>query len=224
MLGFDFKCNILENVSKLKSDFVYSDQSISCLRSTIATSNVLNSDYRGYMDHGGGGGVGDTVNRKEEYLFIDSLSSETIDRARTYTFTNWPTITPSTQEMTIAGWWYTNIADRVICIHCDTMFHNWSETDRPYDIHRLKSPRCLFVRTTEKKAATSQRLVPVANATINDVPNGQTIVGAVHADYSLVCRRHQTFQNWPEAERSSLPSIESFVDAGFFYTGLNHFE
>jgi hypothetical protein len=99
------------------------------------------------------------------------------------------------------------------------MFHNWSETDRPYEIHRLKSPRCLFVRTTEKKAATSQRLVPVANATINDVPNGQTIVGAVHAEYSLVCRRHQTFQNWPEAEQSSLPSIESFVDAGFFYTG-----
>jgi baculoviral IAP repeat-containing protein 7/8 len=51
------------------------------------------------------------------------------------------------------------------------------------------------------------------------MPNGQTIVGAVHAEYSLVFRRHQTFQNWPEAEQSVLPSIESFVEAGFFYTG-----
>jgi len=68
----------------------------------------------------------------------------------------------------------------------------------------------------------SQRQVPVPNPTINEVPNGQNIVGAVHAEYSLVYRRHQTFQNWPEAEQSSYPSIESFVEAGFFYTGINY--
>jgi hypothetical protein len=121
--------------------------------------------------------------------------------------------------MSYAGWWYTNIADRVICIHCDSMFHNWSETDRPYEIHRLKSPQCFYVRINEKKGITNPTHLPVANPTINDVPNGQTIVGAVHADYSLVFRRHQTFSTWPEAEQSTLPSIESFVDAGFFYTG-----
>jgi hypothetical protein len=170
------------------------------------------------MDHGGG----DTFNETRENRFLNFLSSEIIDRSRTYTFLNWPSITPSAQEMALAGWWYTNIADRVICIHCDTMFHNWSETDRPYEIHRLKSPRCLYVRTKEEKgtANNNQRQIPVANPTINEMPNGQTIVGAVHAEYSLVFRRHQTFQTWPEAEQSVLPSIESFVEAGFFYTGL----
>jgi len=173
------------------------------------------------MDHGGG----DAINETRENKFFNFLSTEIIDKARTYTFSNWPAITPSAQEMAYAGWWYTNIADRVICIHCDTMFHNWSETDRPYEIHRLKSPRCFYVRIKEEKGTSNtnnQRQVPVLSPTINEVPNGQTIVGAVHAEYSLVFRRHQTFQNWPEAEQSSYPSIDSFVEAGFFYTGSNY--
>jgi hypothetical protein len=199
--------------------FSKNDQPVPVFKPTIASTSILNSDYRGYMDHGGG----DTLNATRENKFFHFLSTETIDRARTYTFTNWPSITPSAQEMAYAGWWYTNIADRVICIHCDTMFHNWSETDKPYEIHRLKSPRCFYVRTKEERGINNnQRPVPVPNPTINEVPNGQTIVGAVHAEYSLVFRRHQTFQTWPEAEQSSLPSIDSFVEAGFFYTGLIH--
>ena len=198
--------------------YIYSDQPIIVSKPTITHTHVLNSDYRRYTDHGGGDGS-DTNIRPRESLFIDSLSTEIVDRARTYTFSNWPSITPSAQEMTCAGWWYTNIADRVMCIHCDTMFHNFSETDRPYEIHRLKSPRCFFIRTNATKLTNNQRQVPVHNPTINDTPNGQSIVGAIHAEYSLVVRRHQTFQNWPEAERSLLPSIESFAEAGFFYTG-----
>lgn len=200
--------------------FFASDQSLPLVKSTITRTHVANFDYRGYRDHGGG----DTINHTRENKFFNFLSSDIVDKARTYTFINWPSITPSAQEMAYAGWWYTNIADRVICIHCDTMFHNWSETDRPYEVHRLKSPRCFYVRMKEEKGTevNSQRQIPVANPTINEVPNGQTIVGAVHAEYSLVFRRHQTFQNWPEAEQSTLPSIESFVEAGFFYTGLNN--
>ncbi|CAF0794077.1 unnamed protein product [Rotaria sp. Silwood1] len=169
------------------------------------------------MDHGGG--TGNTNNKGTENPFIFSLSTETMDRARTYTLSNWPSITPSAQEMTYAGWWYTNIADRVICIHCDTMFHNWNDTDRPYEVHRLKSPQCFFVRSNEQKATNNQRQLPVPIPATNAVPNGQTIVGAVHAEYAAVFRRHQTFHNWPEAQQASLPSIETFVDAGFFYTG-----
>jgi baculoviral IAP repeat-containing protein 2/3 len=214
--------------------FKKTDQSIITFpKPTFTYNHVLNSDYRGYMDHGGGDGVNnDTINRTRENKFFNFLSTETVDRARTYTFLNWPSITPSTQEMTLAGWWYTNIADRVMCIHCDIMFHNWNETDRPYEIHRLKSPQCFYVRMKEEKGMTTTN-IPVTNSTtiitttnnqrqvptLNEIPNGQTIVGAVHAEYSLVFRRHQTFQTWPEAEQTTLPSIDSFVEAGFFYTG-----
>ncbi|CAF4120500.1 unnamed protein product [Rotaria socialis] len=197
--------------------FSKNDQPVSFIKSAINQNHVKNSDYRGFMDHGGG----DTNNRSIENRFIFSLSTEILDKARTYTLSNWPSITPSAQEMTYAGWWYTNIADRVICIHCDVMFHNWNESDRPYEIHRLKSPNCFFVRTNEQRATNTQQQLPLPIVTANDVPNAQTVVGAVHADYAVLFRRHQTFHNWPEAEKTSLPSVESFVDAGFFYTGEN---
>ncbi|CAF2371742.1 unnamed protein product [Rotaria sp. Silwood2] len=201
--------------------FSKNDQTILLLKPTITCTDVVNPDMRGYKDHGGGASAGDIIKKGNQNPFVFSLSTETMDRARVYTLSNWPSITPSTQEMAYAGWWYTNIADRVICIHCDTMFHNWNETDRPYEIHRLKSPQCFFVRSNEQKATNNQRQEPVPIPAANDVPNGQTIVGAVHADYAAVFRRHQTFQNWPEAQQESLPSIDSFVDAGFFYTGDN---
>lgn len=194
------------------------DVSTTCLKSVITNKKVLNTDLRGLTDHGGGV-ITDTKVENRRSHFIYSLSTETIDRSRKYTLSNWPTITPSAQDMAYAGWWYTNIADRVICIYCDAMFHCWNEEDKPYEIHRLKSPQCFFVRTTEQRGINNSRETPVPNVPINDVPNGQNIVGAVHADYAMVFRRHQTFQNWPEAEPSSLPSIQSFVDAGFFYTG-----
>lgn len=198
------------------------DQLVTSFKSSIADTNLSNSDNLGYRDHGGGT-TNETINQTRETKFIHFLSTETVDRARNYTFSNWPSITPGAQDMILAGWWYTNIADRVMCIHCDTMFHNWNETDRPYEIHRLKSPRCFYIRMTEEKGidhnVTNQRQVPVTNATNNDVPNNQTIVGAVNAEYSLIIRRRQTFDNWPESKPSSLPSIESFVEAGFFYTG-----
>jgi hypothetical protein len=172
------------------------------------------------MDQGGGSAdSAESASKTSAKIFIDFLAMEIVDRARKYTFANWPSITPSAQDMAYAGWWYTNIADRVICIHCDAMFHNWSETDRPYEIHRLKSPQCYYVRTNDNRLSTSQRQIPLAIPSINNTPNVQAIVGAVHAEYSLVVRRHQTFQNWPAAAQDASPSIESFVDAGFFYTG-----
>jgi hypothetical protein len=201
---------------------IYTEQPVIVFKPTVTDNHVVNLGYRGYNDPGGG--RSDTINESRETKFFNFLSTEIVDRARTYTFSNWPSITPSAQEMTLAGWWYTNIADRVICIHCDTMFHNWNETDRPYEIHRLKSPRCFYVRMIEEKGTVNnnQRQVSASNPSIVEVPHGQTIVGAVHAEYSLVFRRRQTFENWPEAEQSSLPSIDSFVEAGFFYTSKYH--
>jgi len=147
--------------------------------------------------------------------FLDLLSNETIDKTRANTFLNWPLITPKAQDMIIAGWSYTNIADRVICIHCDALFHKWTESDRPYEIHRLKSPQCPFVLMTEKQSA-----IPLTtNIAITTAPITNVAVGAVNTTYALACRRYETFQNWPHTEKDPLPSIESFVDAGFYYTG-----
>lgn len=203
---------------------LYSDQYNIIVKTPAVTRDVQSFDHRGYMDHGGG----DTINATSELKFFNFLSNDTLDRARTYTFSNWPSITPSAQEMACAGWWYTNISDRVMCIHCDVMFHGWTEKDKPYEIHRLKSPRCFYVRMKEEKGTTTSSTtvnqVPEANTALTQTLNGQSIVGAVHADYAQVFRRRQTFQTWPEETPSTLPSIDSFVEAGFFYTGSRHTE
>mgnify|MGYP001033277414 CR=1 FL=1 len=204
---------------------MYSDQIGSNIRSSIIARHVPNSDNRGYMDRGGGAAaaVGETINLTQEIHFISILTSEILDRARTYTFSNWPSITPSAQDMACAGWWYTNISDRVICIHCDTMFHSWTENDKPYDIHRLKSPRCYYVRMKEEtqpnQITPNQPPIPEANTTLTQRPNGQSIVGAIHANYAQIFNRRDTFKSWPEREPDQYPPIDSFVEAGFFYTG-----
>jgi hypothetical protein len=158
-------------------------------------------------------------NKIDPDYFINLLSSETLERARVNTFSNWPSITPSPQDMINAGWWYTNIADRVICIHCNVMFHHWKDDDRPYDIHRLKSPNCLFVNMPTNNICDKKEELLMINANIPKLSNLPVFVGAVHAAYAVVCRRHETFKALPESNRSLLPSVESFVDAGFFFTG-----
>lgn len=202
--------------------FSRNDQSGISTNSSVIAKHVQNSDNRGFMDHGGGNNS-ETINRIRETKFFSILSNDTLDRARTYTFMNWPSITPSAQEMACAGWWYTNIADRVVCIHCDAMFHNWTENDNPYEIHRLKSPCCYYVRMKEEsetpRTTTNQTPLTEANTTLTQASNGQAIADAVHANYAQIFTRRDTFKSWPEKEPTNLPSIDSFVDAGFFYTG-----
>lgn len=148
--------------------------------------------------------------------FLHSLSDTTLTKLRTNTFSNWPLITPNVHDMITAGFYYTNIADRVICPHCDILFHKWTETDRPYQIHQLKSPKCPFILTAEKNG-TSLQTTPI---TITSQPSTQITVNTVDSPFALAHRRRETFQSWPSTTKDSLPSIDSFVDAGFHYTGL----
>ena len=163
---------------------------------------------------------GDNKNcRNDRNTFIFSLSSDILNKARAYTLSNWESITPSAQDMVYAGWWFTNIADRVICLYCDAMFHKWQETDMPYEIHSLKSPQCFFVRAAEQKSRSDSQQATMPSLTMNHALDGQSIVGALHADYAAIFQRTKTFQCWPKDRRRSLPSVESFAEAGFFYTG-----
>jgi hypothetical protein len=157
-------------------------------------------------------------NATPQKSFLNSLSDTTIDKLRASTFSNWPLITPNAQDMVIAGWSYTNIADRVICIYCDILYHKWIESDRPYQIHQLKSPQCPFILAHENKIASVPNTTSI---TITTEPNTRAAAGAVNTTYSLSCRRHESFKNWPHNKENPLPSIESFVDAGFYYTGEN---
>jgi hypothetical protein len=191
---------------------MHSDQLTSLLTLTIPQTNVSNLNCQNDTNNNTNDQHNNLVLQK---LFLNSLSDEIIDKTRANTFSNWPLITPNVQDMIIAGWVYTNIADRVMCIYCNALFHKWTESDRPYEIHRLKSPQCSFVLLTEKKAINA----PSRNITITTEPHIQAAVGAANTNYALAYRRYETFQNWPHTAENSLPSVELFVNAGFFYTG-----
>ncbi|CAM2718147.1 unnamed protein product [Rotaria socialis] len=188
------------------------------LLSTITTSarrNVVASNHQTEMDLDDNDDADDENPQK---LFIKSLPKEMLDKIRADTFSNWPIITPSAKDMINSGWTFTNIADRVICIYCNTIVHKWTTTDQPYEIHRLKSPRCPFVLVTEKMNSAKPSATKIA---ITSAPNVETAVAPVTNNYTLAPHRYETFQNWPQTETNPLPSIESLVSAGFFYTGEN---
>ena len=147
--------------------------------------------------------------------FLDKLPDVIIRQLQTNTFSNWPLIAPNAQEMITAGWSYTNITDRVVCLDCNTIFHKWTADDQPYKIHRMKSPQCPFVLSYEKYNLSKCS----SQIAISTLPNVQAVVGVANNEYSQSCRRHGSFQNWPHTEENPLPSVESFVNAGFYYTG-----
>lgn len=148
-------------------------------------------------------------------IFLESLSFSTLENLRECTFSNWPLITPSASEMIAAGWSYTNISDRVICVHCEALCHKWTDTDQPYQVHQLKSPHCRFIRLSERNSRNnSNRNTPIATE-----PTTEAAVGVIQSPYSLWSRRHESFNTWPHSDEHPLPTVESFVDAGFYYTG-----
>jgi hypothetical protein len=175
-------------------------------------TNVSNSNCQSDIEHPEHNLPDNSIPQKR---FLTTLTAEAVDKTRANSFLNWPLITPNAKDMIIAGWLYTNIADRVMCIYCNALYHKWSETDRPYDIHRLKSPQCPFVLSTEKNVVNT----PATNITITTEPNTEAAVEPANSNFALACRRYETFQKWPHTEENPLPSIESFVEAGFYYTG-----
>jgi len=154
-------------------------------------------------------------NTAPQNLFLNTLTREAVEQTRTNSFLNWPLITPNAKDMIAAGWLYTNIADRVMCIYCNVLFHKWIESDRPYEIHRLKSPHCPFVLLTERNLTKT----PATNIVITNDTNTVAAVEPANSNFALACRRYETFQNWPHTEENPLPPVESFVEAGFYYTG-----
>ena len=188
------------------------DQTNLCFTSSISQHENLVSNSQISTNSALGG---NDNNRIPQKFFLNTLSEAALTKLRTNTFSNWSLITPNAQVMINAGFYYTNISDRVICVHCDALFHKWTETDRPYHIHQLKSPRCPFVIAMEKNGS----MLETTAVTTTTEPQTQVTVNIVDSPHALSHSRLETFQNWPDSKGDTLPPIQSFVDAGFYYTG-----
>ena len=65
---------------------------------------------------------------------------------RLQTFEGWTLNFISADSMAAAGFYYTQVGDRVRCAFCDYEVGNWIEGDDPMLDHRRWSPFCSFIR------------------------------------------------------------------------------
>ncbi|CAF1687158.1 unnamed protein product [Adineta ricciae] len=161
------------------------------------------------------------------------IEVDALRRIRKRTFSHWPSSSssssyPSASQMIQAGFFYCNIGDRVMCIYCNIICHQWTCTDDddPCEVHRKLSPNCPYVRLTSINSAASSIAIindhftsNVATSSSDDrIYRFDVIVPttAINPMYMEVTQRYLSFSTWPG---DNLPSVDDLVKSGFFYTG-----
>ncbi|CAF1085777.1 unnamed protein product [Rotaria sp. Silwood1] len=136
--------------------------------------------------------------------------SETIREVRIRSLSHWSHFTPSSKSMASAGWFSCNVNDRVICIYCNTICHQWTINDDPAEVHTRIAPQCPFVLSMPSK----NNLPKIINDQLEEKFQPS------HPQMAEISRREATFSNSNWKENS--PSIESLVRAGFFFAGTDN--
>jgi hypothetical protein len=147
-------------------------------------------------------------------------------RKRTFTF--WPhRSSPSSAQMIEAGFFGCNVGDRVICLYCNIICQQWvPHSDDACEVHKTLSPKCPYVIAMLKRQQTSSVLIINENSTSDHSLTSNNIdpfrsdeivsTAACHPAFSELPNRQTSFDTWPNA---NLPSVDSLIRAGFFYTG-----
>ena len=145
--------------------------------------------------------------RKRDYPLLEAKS---LREVRIRTLSHWPHVVPCAESMANAGWFSCNISDRVICIYCNTICHQWTEVDDPVKVHTEFAPQCPFV--------LSLRDIKLPLKIVNTLLNN--LCEPLHPNMANIIRRQETFVN-PTWTNTS-PSIDDFVRAGFFFAGVSN--
>ncbi|CAF0852597.1 unnamed protein product [Adineta ricciae] len=158
-----------------------------------------------------------------------------VQQIRKRTFSHWPSRhTVSAAQMVEAGFFHCNVGDRVICIYCNLICQEWtSNTEDPCEVHKTLSPNCVYVKSklirrdfgplmivNESVAGASTATAEVEACTSSDQYRCNEFVhtAACHSAFIELPKRANSFVNWNE---ENMPSVDSLVRAGFFYTGVN---
>ncbi|UJR30931.1 hypothetical protein I4U23_018443 [Adineta vaga] len=91
------------------------------------------------------------------------VETDIVKQVRKRTFCHWPHSSPSSpsfSQMIQAGFFSCNVKDRVICIYCNIICQEWSLfTDDPFQLHKMLSPNCPYVRAMLNSSSTSSLLI-----------------------------------------------------------------
>jgi hypothetical protein len=157
-----------------------------------------------------------------------------LKQIRRRTFSHWShQMKPSSEQMIVAGFFACNVGDRVICLYCNLICHQWTaDTDDPSDVHKTLSPQCPYVLSMLIYPEQSSALIlnELSTQNVNNQVLGSNNTSQLrfeqivytapcHPAYSDITKRLQSYTTWP-GEAS--PSVEELVRAGFFYTGTSN--
>ena len=94
---------------------------------------------------------------------------------RLETFKTWPIgLTQTPLSLAQAGFYYTNVGDRVKCYHCDTGLINWLPGDCPWSLHARWGPHCIHLLLIKGQQYINAHSVTkaqrIVEGTISNVP------------------------------------------------------
>lgn len=134
-----------------------------------------------------------------------------------------------------AGFFYTNLDDRVICVCCNLICQEWiANTDDPFEVHRTLSPDCPYIQKKLEQSSTTS--MPIINDNVipetssnhsltqDDIESSriEEIVhtAAMNSRYHELPKREESFIQWPNQWPNQMRMlVDHLVQAGFFYTG-----
>ncbi|CAM4939501.1 unnamed protein product [Rotaria socialis] len=113
--------------------------SASAASTTLATISTISDDEKATKRH--------KIEIAQASCPPRLIEVDIVKRARKRTFSNWPhRISPSSAQMIEAGFFNSNVGDRVICVYCNMICQQWTpNTDNPVEIHKTLSPKCPYV-------------------------------------------------------------------------------
>lgn len=189
----------------------------SCKKVSLQSSSKKHQEHCEYNSSSESKSTNSKLNPVDTVTKLNETFKENyLNEYRVRTFKGWPKVKPSKERMIEGGWYYTNIMDKSICIHCDTLIHMWESHDDPYQIHLEASPNCYFFKN-------KNNIIDLNNS----IP--RVSINPTNSKYSLYEDRVSTFS------KTSQMNIYELAKSGFyamspdgsaiscFYCGLNLF-
>ncbi|CAF1122080.1 unnamed protein product [Rotaria sordida] len=192
--------------------------SLSSCASPITSRNEINTESTSES-------TSETEVKLHPHMFA---KPEVVEQSRRRTFSQETFSCPLCLERMIkAGFFSCNIDDRVICLDCNLICHQWvPHSDDPCEVHQTLSPECPIVKNMLIHSQTSSALIVNDNSTTNHTAgavnthtfhsNEIVLIAPPNSVYEYIPKRIESFATWPNGP---LPTIDDFVRAGFFYTG-----
>ncbi|CAF1173065.1 unnamed protein product [Adineta steineri] len=200
---------------------IHAKQSPNCLFVQFKNTNELPFSHISTTDNQEKPVQHRKIDSDKENVLIELKSLKNIRRR---TFSHWHHERGITAaQMISAGFFNCNVGDRVICLYCNLICQQWiSDSDDPEEVHCTLAPQCPYVRSMLKLRQTNAISIVNENSndqlqtTNNSRLNEIVLTSAYHQNYIEIPKRLASFTSWPE---ESLPLVDDFVRAGFFYTG-----